>query len=128
MSTTRNSPARTKTSLLTILTIAAITLTGILFYNLQMVSKRYTILYDGTLFTPEFIVIRLGDSVTIKNNSQTPMEIAVGRHENHKTLNGFQEKIINSNKEYTFIPQERGVFDLHDHFNPKKLGYIIVDK
>lgn len=113
-------------------------LIGILLYSLPIKNiseqikaltiKNHTIAYDGISFTPEFVVIHLGDSITIKNNSQKAMEIAVGLHENHKTLNGFQEKIINSKKEYAFVPQERGVFDLHDHFNPKKLGYIIIDK
>ena len=119
---TRVSSARTKTF---VFLVCAITLSGILLYGFQ---KRHTIFYDGALFTPEFVVIHLGDPVTIKNSSQKPMEIAVGKHENHKTLNGFQEKIINSKEEYTFTPQESGVFDLHDHFNPKKFGYIIIDK
>ncbi|TSC88724.1 MAG: hypothetical protein G01um10145_750 [Microgenomates group bacterium Gr01-1014_5] len=109
--------------------ICAITLFGILLYSFQKeYIKRHTVLYDGALFTPEFVVIHLGDPVIIKNSSQKPMEIAVGRHENHKTLSGFQEKIINPKEEYAFTPQERGIFDLHDHFNPKKFGYIIIDK
>lgn len=125
MSSTRIVSLRTKTF---IFLICAITLSGILLYSFQKeYIKRHTIFYDGVLFTPEFVVIHLGDTVTIRNSSQKPMDIAVGRHENHKTLNGFQEKIINSKEEYTFTPQEKGVFDLHDHFNPKKLGYIIID-
>lgn len=137
MSATGSSTARTKTFLLAVLTIGAIIFAGIFFYSFQKENitqrfkaftiKRHTVLYDGTIFTPEFVVIHLGDTVAIKNNSQTPMSIAVGRHENHKTLNGFQEKIINSKQEYTFTPQEKGVFDIHDHLNPKKLGYLVVD-
>ena len=55
------------------------------------------------------------------------MEIAVGKHENHQILNGFQEKIIDSKGEYVFTPLERGVFDIHNHLNPKKPGTLIID-
>lgn len=130
----KDSSVRTKT----ILTICAITLAGILLYSLRkenlsqqvkaFITKRHTILYDGALFTPEFVVIHLGSSVTIKNSSQTPMEIAVGKHDNHKTLRGFQEKIIKPETKYTFTPQEKGVFDLHNHLHPKKLGTLIIDE
>ena len=130
----RNSSVQTKT----VLIICAITLVGILLYGLQKENilqqiktftiKRHTILYDGKLFTPEFVVIHLGESVTIKNISQAPIEIAVGKHENHQILDGFQEKIIDSKGEYVFTPLERGVFDIHNHLNPKKLGTLIIDE
>lgn len=94
----------------------------------QLMVREYTISYDGAMFTPEFVVIHLGDKVTVENSSLKAMEIAAGRHENHKTLNGFQEKIVGSKEEYTFTPLESGVFDLHDHFNPKNLGTLIIDR
>lgn len=93
----------------------------------RLTVEQHSISYNGETFVPEFKVIKLGDSVSFKNNSQTSMEIAVGRHENHRILKGFKEKILEANATYTFIPEETGVFYLHDHLNPKNLGFLIVD-
>ncbi|OGY09367.1 MAG: hypothetical protein A2700_01785 [Candidatus Blackburnbacteria bacterium RIFCSPHIGHO2_01_FULL_44_64] len=108
------------------LLVLALVLASILFLKTQ--KTKHAISYDGEAFAPEFIVIHLGDSVKIKNSSQKPAEIAVGRHENHKTLSGFQERIIKPKEEYAFTPLEKGVFDLHNHLNPKNQGYLIIDK
>lgn len=99
-----------------------------LFLIYQKANRTHTISYDGVIFTPEFIVLHLGDSVNIKNTSQTEIEAAVGKHENHQRLKGFQEKIIKPKEGYTFTPLEKGVFDLHNHLNPKNTGYLIIDK
>lgn len=113
-------------------------LIGIFFYTVgksniarlirTLTVKEHTISYNGTAFIPEFVVIRLDDSVSIKNTSQVSIEIAVGRHENHKTLKGFEEENVKPEEVYTFTPLEKGVFDLHNHLNPQKLGFLIIDK
>lgn len=90
--------------------------------------KKYLVNYDGQVFTPQGLAIKLGDSVIIKNNSQTKMEFAIGSHENHRALRGFEEKIIEANTTYRFTPEEKGIFDFHDHFNPKKIGVLIINE
>lgn len=90
--------------------------------------KKYLVNYDGEAFTPQGLVIKFGDSVIVKNSSQTKMEYAMGSHENHRALKGFEEKIIEANATYTFTPQEKGIFDFHDHFNPKKIGVLIINE
>lgn len=111
---------------------------GIFLYNLHktkisyairvLTTSHHTVSYDGIGFYPEFTVVQLGDSVIVKNSSQKLMEIAVGKHENHEALQGFQEKIIKPETTYTFTPREKGVFYLHDHLNPKKLGILVIDE
>ncbi|MBI4029392.1 MAG: hypothetical protein HY376_03425 [Candidatus Blackburnbacteria bacterium] len=102
--------------------------TGVVAFRLfSEIPQKHTIFYDGSTFNPGLLVIGLGDSVTVSNNSIRVMEVAVGKHEDHKNLKGFEEKIINSGGAYSFVSEERGVFDLHDHLHPKKLGVLVVD-
>ncbi len=95
--------------------------------TILLLPKNYFIYYDGEKFTPQGVIIKLGDSVSIKNNSQAKIEFAMGTHENHRLLKGFEEKIIEANTMYTFTPQETGIFDFHNHFNPKKIGVMIIN-
>ncbi|MBI2036016.1 hypothetical protein HYT17_00045 [Candidatus Microgenomates bacterium] len=93
---------------------------------LMLRPKQHVVYYDGQKFTPQFLTIKLGDSVTVKNNSYTYMELAVGEHKSHRTLAGFEEKVVEAQAAYTFTPGEKGVFDFHDHLNPKKLGLLTI--
>lgn len=113
-------------------------LTGFLYISLLIIilgtvsimflsPRKHFISYNGEIFTPQGITIKLGDIVSVKNNSQAEMEFAVGQHANHKTLKGYEERIIETNATYTFIPQEEGIFDFHDHLNPKKIGVLIIN-
>ena len=90
--------------------------------------KKHFIYYDGETFTPQGLTIKFGDSVSIKNNAPSYMEFAIGQHANHKTLKGFEEKVIEANTVYTFAPQENGIFDFHNHLNPKKIGVLIINE
>ena len=92
------------------------------------IPQKHKIVYDGLVFTPDLLVIDLDDSVIVYNNSAKVMEIAAGKHNDHKNLKGFEEKIIKSGETYSFMPEEKGIFDLHDHLNPKKLGALVVYK
>ncbi|OGY08086.1 MAG: hypothetical protein A2782_03675 [Candidatus Blackburnbacteria bacterium RIFCSPHIGHO2_01_FULL_43_15b] len=104
-------------------------ITGVMAVELfSQIPKRHTIFYDGLMFSPELLVIRFGDSVTVYNNSTKAMEVAAGKHENHKNLQGFEEKIVKPETTYTFTPLEKGAFDFHDHLNPKKLGILAIDE
>ncbi|GEM_PF-5447599 len=94
---------------------------------LMLLPKRHTVYYDGQKFSPQSLTIKLGDSVSVKNNSQTYMEIAVGEHKSHRNLKGFEEKVVEAGVVYAFIPQEKGIFDFHDHLNPKKLGILTIE-
>ena len=125
-----------RTTIITLLVVAVVA--GILAFNNHkskilyaykiLTTSQHTISYNGENFQPKFVVIHLGDSVTVKNDSIKSMEIAVGRHDNHETLEGFEEKIVKPETSYTFSPREKGVFDLHDHKNPKELGALVVDE
>lgn len=99
---------------------------GAVILILMLQPKRHTVSYDGNNFTPQSLTIKLGDSVSVKNNSQTYMEMAVGEHKSHRTLKGFEEKVVEAGEVYIFTPAEKGIFDFHDHLNPKKLGILII--
>ncbi len=102
--------------------------TGLVAFRLfSEFPQKHMIVYDGLTFNPVLLVIDLGDSVTVSNKSNKVMEVAAGKHDDHKNLKGFEEKIVKAGETYSFIPEEKGIFDLHDHLNPKKLGVLVID-
>lgn len=93
----------------------------------QPTPKKYTISFDGEGFVPENQTINLGDIVTVKNSSKTGLILALGEHENHTPLKGFEEKLTKAGESYSFTPQEKGTFDLHNHLLVKKYGKLIIN-
>ena len=91
-------------------------------------SEKYSITYNinGT-FEPESLTVKVGDLITFKNNSGESMEIAIGEHEAHLSLKGFEEKEVKSQGSYIFSPRERGSFIFHNHLKPQKSGKLVVE-
>lgn len=91
-------------------------------------SEKYSISYnaDGS-FSPESLTVKVGDSITFKNNSKESAQIALGEHELHLSLKGFEEKVIESGQSYVFSPREKGNFVFHNHLRPQKFGTLVIN-
>ena len=89
--------------------------------------QLYTITFKDDNFTPESLTIKVGDVITLKNDSKDDLELAIGKHENHDSLKGFEEKVIKSSETYTFSPKETGKFTYHNHLKPKKYGNLTIE-
>lgn len=107
-----------------IIFLVALALAIILILGVQ--PKQHVISYNGENFTPSSLTITLGERVTVKNDSSKYMELAVGEHQSHRNLAGFEEKVLEAGEIYTFTPQEKGKFNFHDHLNPKQLGQLVI--
>lgn len=91
-------------------------------------SERYSISYNNNgTFEPESLTVKVGDQITFKNNSGESMQIAIGEHESHLSLKGFEEKEVKSQGSYIFSPRERGSFIFHNHLKPQKSGKLVIE-
>jgi len=91
-------------------------------------SEKYNITYNSNgTFEPESLTVKVGDAITIKNNSKDSIKIALGEHESHLSLKGFEEREINPGLSYIFSPREKGNFVLHNHLKPQKFGKLVIE-
>lgn len=90
-------------------------------------ASRVVVFFKNGVFEPREIAARTGDFVTIKNDSREDLEVALGKHEEHESLEGFSEKVLAPGKSYTFQPQEKAEFTFHNHLNPEQSGKLTVE-
>lgn len=91
-------------------------------------SEKFSVTYGGNgTFEPDSLTVKVGDLVTFKNNSDKIMEIAMGEHDAHLPLKGFEEKEVKPQGSYIFSPREKGNFIFHDHLKPQKSGKLVIE-
>lgn len=89
--------------------------------------QKYNISFNGDSFVPDIQTVKVRDEVTVKNDSKINLLLALGEHESHVPLKGFEERLTKPGESYAFTPQEKGNFDLHNHLRVKKYGRLIIN-
>ena len=96
--------------------------------KLPQQASKVTLTYDGKIFTPENLTIKINDIIILKNISNDDLQLAIGTHDKHEPLKGFEEKIVKSQKTYVFSPKEEGKFVFHNHLKENVGGNLIIEK
>jgi len=96
--------------------------------KLPQQASKVTLTYDGKIFTPENLTIKINDIIILKNISNDDLQLAIGTHNKHEPLKGFEEKIVKSQKSYVFSPKEQGKFVFHNHLKENVGGNLIIEK
>lgn len=90
--------------------------------------QENTITYTDTGFSPATLTIKVGDTVTWKNNSSKIMWVASNPHPTHTGLPGFDElKGVGSGESYSYTFTKTGTFGFHNHLSSGDGGSIIVE-
>lgn len=78
-------------------------------------------------FSPEFVEIGIGQTVTFVNTSDLNMWVASDPHPTHTDLPGFDQRspIVNGGK-YTYTFTKVGAWKYHNHSDPGSHGVVIV--
>ena len=84
------------------------------------------ITYANSGFTPSSLTVKAGDSVTIKNNSDGPIQIQSNPHPIHNDNDELNVGLIQAGKTSTFTVTKTGTFGYHNHLNSSETGTIIV--
>ena len=96
--------------------------------KLPQQASKVTLTYDGKIFTPENLTIKINDIIILKNISNDDLQLAIGTHNKHEPLKGFEEKIVKNQKTYVFSPKEEGKFVFHNHLKENVGGNLIIEK
>jgi len=91
-------------------------------------ASKFTLTYDGKIFAPQNLTIKINDIIILKNISNDDLQLAIGTHDKHEPLKGFEEKIVQSQKTYVFSPKEEGKFVFHNHLKENVNGNLIIEK
>ena len=83
--------------------------------------------YNGSVFSPPSVNIKVGDYVIFKNKSQKDFWPASNPHPTHADYPEFDaKKPIGPNGKYQFQFQKTGVWGYHDHLNLGATGVVNV--
>jgi plastocyanin len=84
--------------------------------------------YSDSGFTPASINVKVGDTVTFKNDSSKSMWVASAPHPTHTGYSEFDaKKGYASGESYMFTFTKAGTWKYHDHLNPTMTGTVIVE-
>ena len=84
--------------------------------------------YSDAGFSPMILRIKVGQSVTFKNDSSVGLWVASNPHPEHTSLTGFDaEKSMIKGEAYIFTFTKIGSWSFHNHLNSGHTGTIVVE-
>ena len=107
-----------------------------------MVGKTYEVVYTDSGFSPSNLTIKVGDTVTWKNQGSSGMWIGSAMHPTHMVYSGtdlkshcpdtantsFDEcKADQPGTSWSFTFTKTGSFGYHNHVNSSKFGKVVVE-
>ena len=87
----------------------------------------HTIVMGPESFSPAFLIIEVGDSVTFRSDNGAPFWPASNEHPSHLAYPDFDPKMpIAPDEEWTYTFTQEGTYGFHDHILPHYKGEIRV--
>lgn len=94
---------------------------------LPSATKTVTVTYSDTGFSPKTVMIAKGDTVRFVNESSRRMWVASDLHPTHDIYPAFDDKkAIEKGQVYTFVFDQIGTWNYHDHARASMVGTVIV--
>lgn len=84
------------------------------------------ITYDGNLFSPSQVTVKKGDTITIKNESSTTVQIQSNVHPIHTDNEELNIGEIAAGQSKSFTVNKVGSWGYHNHLDPTQTGTIVV--
>ncbi len=83
--------------------------------------------YSDKGFTPNEVIINVGDSVVFKNESSGSFWPASDPHPAHTELSAFDARsAVAPGQSYTMTFEQSGSWGFHNHLNSSEMGNVIV--
>ena len=90
-------------------------------------TSTHEVIYGSLGFVPSTHEIKIGDTVTFKNESGKGMWVASNPHPSHSDTPEFDAGIsIANGNSWSFVFTEEGSFSYHNHLNSSQGGKIVV--
>ncbi len=91
-------------------------------------SDTTDVTYTNDGFSPAVLRVKLGDTVTFKNNSGEDLWVASNPHPTHTGLSGFDAQTgIGQGESYVYTFTRLGTWGYHNHLHPAFGGTIVVE-
>ncbi|MEK9179775.1 MAG: hypothetical protein AAB893_04895 [Patescibacteria group bacterium] len=92
------------------------------------VTEKNIVTYNESGFSPSVLRVKIGTTVSFKNEGAEPMWVASNPHPIHTDYSGFDAKRGYSKGEsYSFTFTKSGNWKYHNHLNPSEDGTIVVE-
>lgn len=89
--------------------------------------STHEVIYGSLGFVPSTLEIKIGDTITFKNESGKGMWVASNPHPSHSDTPEFDAGIsIANGNSWSFVFTEEGSFSYHNHLNSSQGGKIVV--
>jgi plastocyanin len=85
-----------------------------------------TVIIKDFSFQPSEITVKIGTTVTWKNQDSAPHIVASDPHPTHTDLPGLSSETLSSGGEYSFTFDKLGDFGYHCHLHPSMKGRVKV--
>lgn len=90
-------------------------------------ATEHEVIYGSMGFVPSNLEIKVGDTVSFKNESGKGMWVASNPHPSHSETPEFDAGIsVATGNSWSFTFTEKGSFGFHNHLNSSQGGKIIV--
>lgn len=85
-----------------------------------------TIVFTDKGFEPSKLSVKVGATVTVKNNSSEDVQFSSDDHPTHKLNQGMNLRVLAPGESAMFITNQAGNWGFHDHINDSFTGTITV--
>lgn len=85
-----------------------------------------TIAYTNEGFKPSSLSVKVGTTVTVKNESSKPLKFSSDPHPEHTDEKELNMTTLSPNKSDTFTATKAGRYGFHNHLNEDESGTLIV--
>lgn len=89
-------------------------------------AEAATIVFTSDGFSPEELEVRLGQTVTVKNESNQRVQYSSDDHPTHRLNEGMNLAILQPGESGTFTAGPVGRHGFHDHIDDSFTGVLIV--
>ncbi len=89
-------------------------------------STNITIAYTNEGFKPSSLSVKVGTTVTVKNESSKPLKFSSDPHPEHTDEKELNMTTLSPNKSDTFTATKAGRYGFHNHLNEDESGTLIV--
>ena len=86
-----------------------------------------TITYNGSSFSPATLTVKSGSNVTIKNDSDEPLQVQSDPHPVHTDNPELNVGVVSPGQSKTFTVTAKGTWGYHNHLDSAEAGTIVVN-
>lgn len=86
-----------------------------------------SIVFENGEFSPSTLTVKAGDTITLKNNSNEPIQFDSDPHPLHTDNTELNVGTVNPSETRSFTVDKKGSWGYHNHLAPDEKGKIVVE-